>query len=426
MRKILIVDDEKMMLKLASRILSKNYSVVCASSGAEAVKIFETEKPDMVLSDLLMPEMDGYELHRILQEKSADSVPIMFMTADESDDSESKGFEIGAADYIRKPLKTDILLRRVANILENSDKIHGLKKAADFDAMTGLLNKSAVQRELTKVCGEGQGVLLMIDLDSFKLVNDIYGHGMGDRILIKFAELLKNALRATDIVGRMGGDEFIAFCEHTTQESVVEDKTKFLNEKILEAAKDFMGDKMNIPLGVSIGGVFVPDEGRDFSELYKKADSALYKVKQNGKHGFSIYSQQKNAVAQESGSSIHQILGERNVTDDAYFVELNDFKIVYRLSIRLVHNYKKNIQFLALTAEVNNDSELEELKNLLKKTLRKSDCITQSGKNEFYILLMETTTEEAKIVKARLLGKVKVSDKISNLQINFHDEVSLV
>ena len=117
--------------------------------------------------------------------------------------------------------------------------------------------------------------------------------------------------------------------------------------------------------------------------------------------------------------------GERNLTDDAYFVELNDFKTVYRLAVRLVHNYKKNIQFLALAAETDNDSDVEELKNLLKKILRKSDCITQSGKNEFYILLMETTTEEVKFVKGRILGKIKASDKISDLQINFRDEVSL-
>ena len=104
MQKILIVDDEIIMQKIASKILSTKYKTICASSGAEAVKLFEIERPDMVLSDLMMPEMDGYELHRILQGKSSDSVPIMFMTADESDESESYGFEIGAADYIRKPL----------------------------------------------------------------------------------------------------------------------------------------------------------------------------------------------------------------------------------------------------------------------------------------------------------------------------------
>ena len=95
MSKILIVDDEEMMLMMAKHILSRKYEVITANSGAEAIELFERERPDMILSDLMMPEMDGYELHRILQETSAEQVPIMFMTADESDESESKGFEIG-------------------------------------------------------------------------------------------------------------------------------------------------------------------------------------------------------------------------------------------------------------------------------------------------------------------------------------------
>ena len=423
MQKILVVDDEKMMLKLATRILSKNYEIVCASSGAEAIKLFESEKPDMVLSDLLMPEMDGYELHRILNEKSVEMVPMMFMTADESDESESHGFEIGAADYIRKPLKADILLRRVANILDNADKIHGLKKAADIDKMTGLLNKTAVQREIGKICENSQGALLMIDLDSFKLVNDIYGHNMGDMILIKFAELINKIIRSADIAGRMGGDEFIAFCENVEEESIIAEKSKYLNEKILESAKKYMGEDMKIPLGVSIGAVFIPDEGMDFEILYKKADKALYKVKQNGKHGYAIYSEEhKNNISHKNEiSDIKQIFGERSEAHGAYFVEMEYFKAIYRLSVRLVSNYKKDIQFLRMTVQNAKDDDLPEIKNLLTKILRKSDCITQND-NSIYILLMETPANETEVVKNRILDKIKQSDKISSCEIEFSVE----
>ena len=118
MKKILVVDDEKIMLMLARRMLSSKYEIVTAKSGAEAVELFEKEHPDLILSDLLMPEMDGYELQRILQEKSSEPVPIIFMTADDSAESESKGFEVGAADYIHKPLKAEVLLRRVGNIFD--------------------------------------------------------------------------------------------------------------------------------------------------------------------------------------------------------------------------------------------------------------------------------------------------------------------
>lgn len=423
MQKILIVDDEKMMLKLATRILSKNYDIVCASSGAEAIELFDNEKPDMVLSDLLMPEMDGYELHRILNEKSAEMVPIMFMTADESDESESHGFEIGAADYIRKPLKADILLRRVANILDNADKIHGLKKAADIDKMTGLLNKTAVQREIGKICEKSQGALLMIDLDSFKLVNDIYGHNMGDMILIKFAELINSVIRSTDIAGRMGGDEFIAFCENVKEESIIAEKSKYLNEKILESAKKYMGDDMKIPLGVSIGAAFVPNEGTEFKILYDKADKALYKVKQNGKHGYSIYSEEHKNTSNHKNeiSDIKQIFGERSEAHGAYFIEMEYFKAIYRLSVRLVSNYKTDIQFLRMIVKDFKDNDLVEIKNLLIKILRKSDCITQNN-NSIYILLMETPEHEIEVVKNRILDKIKQSDKISNCKIEFYSD----
>ena len=122
MSKILVVDDEEMMLMMARRILSTKYEVITATSGEEAIEIFEQEHPDMVLSDLMMPEMDGYELHRILQEKSGEVVPMMFMSANEGDESEIKGFEVGAEDYIRKPLRPDVLLRRVGIIIDHLDK----------------------------------------------------------------------------------------------------------------------------------------------------------------------------------------------------------------------------------------------------------------------------------------------------------------
>ena len=323
MNKILVVDDEEMMLMMAERILSRKYEVITATTGEEAIKIFENERPDMVLSDLMMPEMDGYELQQILQEKSQEPVPIMFMTADESDESETKGFEMGAADYIRKPFRPDVLLRRVGNIIDHLDKIHGLEAAVSTDSLTKLLNKSASQEKISEMIKKSSGALLMLDLDSFKLVNDLYGHAMGDKILILFAELIKKVIRGNDLAGRMGGDEFIAFLENISDETVLKAKTKFLNEQLLISAKKLLGDDMEIPLGTSIGAVFVPDEGRDFQKLYEKADKALYEVKQHGKHGISIFgaNKAKKLSILEGISQIRMILGERNIESGAFFVE---------------------------------------------------------------------------------------------------------
>ena len=405
MSKILIVDDDEFSLKVANMMLSKHYQTVCALSGTQAIELFQKEKPDMVLSDLLMPEMDGYELHQRLQEISSGSVPIMFMTADESDESESRGFQAGAADYIRKPFKPGVLVRRVANILDHLDQIHGLKLAVDTDPMTGLLNKAASQRKIAEACATYQGVLLMIDLDSFKLVNDIYGHGMGDKILIRFSELIKKIIRSSDLAGRMGGDEFIAFCQNVHDENIIAQKTKFLNEQLVASAKEFMGDDMNIPLGTSIGAAFAPNDGSDFATLYSKADQALYKVKQNGKHGYSFYAQTHCAdhLPPKDISNVRLILGERNIERGAYLVPFEYFKFIYRLMFRIVDNYHKGIQLMQITLKTDDKSLIDSFGETLRLTLRKSDCITQQGPNQFLVLLIEAYLSECDIVKKRIL-----------------------
>lgn len=407
MSKILVVDDEEMMLMMAQRILSRKYEVITASSGEEAIELFETERPDMVLSDLMMPEMDGYELHRILQEKSPVPVPIMFMTADESEESESKGFEVGAEDYIRKPMKPDVLSRRVEIIMEHLNKVHGLEEAASTDQLTKLLNKTSAQKQIGEVLKKASGALLMIDLDSFKLVNDIYGHSAGDKILIQFAELIKSVIRENDLAGRMGGDEFVAFLQNIEDEKILRAKTKFLNVEILRTAREMFGEDMQIPLGTSIGAVFVPDEGRDFQKLYEKADKALYEVKQHGKHGISIFGEQNRhgkGLSVEGISQMRMILGERNVEAGAYFVEFEIFKKIYQLLSRMVDVYKKNLILVQFTLPDENFAE--EFKEVLIQSLRKSDCVSQSG-NKFLTLLTEATLEETDGIKNRIFSRLK-------------------
>ena len=120
MKKILIVDDEPMMLKITARALKDHYETILASSGSEALELFAKDMPDLVISDLKMPEMSGYDLKKALMENGGDKIPFIFMSADETDESEDIGRELGAADFIRKPVKGDILLERVGIVLERA------------------------------------------------------------------------------------------------------------------------------------------------------------------------------------------------------------------------------------------------------------------------------------------------------------------
>ncbi len=403
MQKILIVDDERIMLKIASKILSREYEIICAASGAEAIELFKSKKPDLVLSDLLMPGIDGYELHRILQEKSSEPVPIMFMTSDESDESESKGFELGAADYIRKPLKADVLLQRVKKILEQVDKIQDLTEAASLDMMTGLLNKTAAQREIAKLCAASQGVLMILDLDNFKLVNDLYGHAMGDKILIRFAELIKGIIRSTDLAGRVGGDEFLIFCQNVHDDKTIFNKVRFLNNQLLISAKNFMGKDMTIPLGTSAGAVFVPNEGRDFAALTNKADKALYKVKHGNKHDCAFFSEGNSDTSEKKNlSKTKMILSERTKEAGAYFVDFEKFQAIYRFMERLNEETHGEIKLLDFTLATADDKSCEDFMNVLIKNLRRSDCVTQRGQDNFLALLTNASAREENIIRQRI------------------------
>ncbi len=406
-RTILIVDDEKISLRITNHILQTKYRTICVSSGKEAFEYCLKERPDIVLSDLRMPGMSGFELQAAVKKAFREPIPFMFMTADSDEETESQGFAAGAQDFIRKPFRADVLLRRVHNILETTDKIRHFKRASETDRLTGLLNKASAEAKISELCAEVSGALLMIDLDSFKLVNDIFGHAAGDTILIHFADICREAVRSSDIVGRLGGDEFIAFCQSIFTEDVVAKKAAFINEKIVAVAKELFGDDMAIPLGASVGAVFVPEEGRDFHSLYQKADKALYNVKHHGKHGSFVFHSEhaKNTnekTANTDLSNLKKILGERTVSKGAMHLPLEQFKTIYQFVNRVSLNYSHHSYLALFTVHSQNNDSVIAFFDTVKSVLRQSDVITSSAKNQCLVLLLEMSSENIGIVTERV------------------------
>ena len=426
MKKIMIVDDEQVSLLMTNHILSTAYQTYMASSGMEAVDVFEKENPDMVLSDLRMPGMSGLELKQRLSELYGRQIPFMFMTADHDDETESKGFENGAMDFIRKPFRADVLLRRVDNILQTVEKLNTLKSAAETDRLTGLLNKVSAVEEIDALCHNSQGSLMMIDLDSFKLVNDLYGHEAGDKLLVAFADILRSVVRSNDVLGRIGGDEFIAFCQKVSEEPVIAGKAAYINDRLIEAAKDIMGQDMNIPLGASIGCVFAPDEGSDYPTLFKKADKALYNVKQNGKHGYRIYRDMETGDGREQTvasdiANMSMILGERNRAKGAYCLSLEDFRVVFQFLSRVNVNYKRSVWIVLFSVSSKEDSELprETIKEVFRSSLRQSDVVTHSSRNQYMILLLEMSPFNIEVVIDRIMNKWNACSELTGFELTY-------
>ena len=293
----------------------------------------------------------------------------------------------------------------IGNLRHYMQQVSGLQKAATTDPMTGLLNKATSEKELAALCKDEEGVLMMIDLDSFKLVNDLYGHDMGDRVLIRFSELIKSQIGADDLAGRMGGDEFIAFMRKVKDEPAVAERTRFINEEMTKSAKEFMGEDMNIPLGASIGAVRVPDEGTDFAELYRMADKALYTVKQNGKHGYAFYQSTSQPALTEEKDGGHQaasltgiqvILGERNVGEGAYVVSFNNLQDIYRMFARMRQRYPITVRIAQVTILSADGQKCdlpmdvsEAFLDIMVSTFRQSDILTQMTEGKYFVMLTD-------------------------------------
>ncbi|WP_029320148.1 GGDEF domain-containing response regulator [Butyrivibrio sp. AE3004] len=413
-KKILVVDDDDLVRMITVRMLKPSYNVITASSGQEAIELYEKERPDLILSDLMMPKMSGFEMMEKLRETYNFVIPVMFMTAYSSDDTETKGLEVGAVDYIRKPFKAEVLLHRINNIINNLDRISGLQKQTEIEPMTGLLNKMATARDVNTVAAKGRGIFMMIDLDSFKLVNDLYGHEKGDRVLIYFAELLRSIMRSSDIVGRVGGDEFVAFCQNVRDERMVAERTQFMNRKLLDYTKELLGEDMNIPIGVSVGATICPDEGTDYETLYKKADQALYTVKQAGKHNYAFYMHSEDKKPEKSAEGmeeLHMLLREREIKRGAYVLGMDQFKLIYRFMMRFQKNYAWDVHFVVFSIEAEGADEskisnvTDHFMEVAASCLRGSDVMTRFGAANVLAIFLKTTETDCEVPIERIKEK---------------------
>ncbi len=410
---VVVVDDNPVSIRTAKRLLNgEEIRVSGVRSGYDMMKLVENNKPDLILLDILMPEMDGFETYRRLQEfeKAEKRVPtpVIFLTGERDPDTERRGLKAGASDFIRKPFDKDILIKRIINTIENSRRIESLTEEATVDRLTGFLNKSTGTETIARLCANDRGALMVFDLDNFKLVNDLFGHDMGDRILVAFSEIVRNNTREKDVVSRIGGDEFIAFFMDVVDEKSVSALCERLNRQFDERALMLLGKEHGVPLGISIGVAFAPEHERTYRILFSYADSAMYRAKQTGRHTFEIYRAEAgddHGQEEDIGADFLRavrIVEERGDNTGAMLVGQEAFSWNYRYVVRLLERFKGNADRILFSLNIREQGPMaaeivSEFAEVLKKTLRKSDIIWQSKPHQFFALLpqlVETDTEE--------------------------------
>ena len=436
---IVVVDDDPLALTHTKRILrEQDMRVSCLRSGRDLLKFMSKNVPDLILLDIQMPEMDGFttqqELRHMEEEAGREPTPIIFLSGLETNEAESRSFEQGAADFIRKPVHKDILTKRILNTVKHTKEIVSLKEEAAVDKLTGLLNKAAGTVRVTKLCAERAGMLMILDLDNFKLVNDIYGHSMGDKVLQTFADVVRRNIRSQDVMVRIGGDEFMGFFANMDSETAMESLHRRLNSELIKETVKLAGESFNIPLSISIGAVLVPEYGREYDMLFPLADSALYRVKQSGKNGVRIYGQDgENNLSGENDiqkefSRITQIVEGWHRRDGVISMDLKQFSLIYHFLRQFYKRYGGTVvKLLFILSEEDTAKELpyslkdaaEKFELCLQDTLRKSDMILRHKPNQFYVLLQNLSEEDFQTVFQRIMDTWEAGENHVGIHIEY-------
>lgn len=301
MARILLIDDSRLIAHVAKTILTKlGHEVILAQDGMAGLEAAKSEQPDIILLDLIMPVMDGYQVCQQLKEEGGTKeIPVIMLTSRAEAADKVKGLEMGALDYVTKPFDEGELVARVNTQLKLKElrealqeKNRQLQELANQDGLTGLYNHRYFHEQLSKDLLRARRYheslsCVLLDIDYFKKFNDTHGHQTGDVVLSTLGQVIEDSIRDSDFAARYGGEEFALILYHTDGSGAYD-----VAERLRQMVEDCeVHDKGNVlHVTISVGVATFPHEAIDDSkELIECADKALYKAKENGRNRVEAY-----------------------------------------------------------------------------------------------------------------------------------------
>ncbi|MCA1577891.1 MAG: diguanylate cyclase [Acidobacteria bacterium] len=282
---ILVVDDNPDKLSLLEAALClAGYRVTTATDGDEALAAIESYQPDLVITDVMMPRMNGYELaQRIRANPITKFIPVIMQTAaSRRVEDLRRASEVGALGYITDPTDLDLLLARTRTLLEFKAYLDVCEEAAFTDHLTGLANRRRFERQLEREVGRTMRfghpfTLLMLDIDNFKNLNDSFGHDAGDDAIRAISKVLREGTRGIDLAARIGGEEFAVLLVETNQQGGIEVAERL--RLAIRALELRSGGQITASFGVAE----CPTDAQTAADISKAADVALYEAKGRGR-----------------------------------------------------------------------------------------------------------------------------------------------
>jgi len=308
--RLLIVDDQSANIRVIAEALRDEYELFFATNGAKALEIATGNDIELVLLDVVMPDLDGFEVCRRLKadERTA-KIPVIFVTAREEMSDETRGFDVGAVDYITKPIRPPIVHARVRMHLELKQARDLLESMASIDGLTAIANRRrfdvVLSQEWKRAVRSGSAIsLAMIDVDEFKKFNDCYGHARGDECLRSVAGVLQNITRRPpDLAARYGGEEFAIVLPDTEAEAMPLLLGRLL-DGVRELGIEHQRSSCSGNVTVSVGAVTLqPQRDGDPSSAVEAADRLLYEVKRGGRN-HAVHADLTRGVKQRIDSAV--------------------------------------------------------------------------------------------------------------------------
>lgn len=290
-QRILIVDDAMTNIVSLDELLRADYEVLYATGSEQGLEACRTQRPDLVLLDVVMPGIDGFEVcTRLKQDPDTRDIPVVFVTARSDIADETRGLEAGAIDFITKPFSPPIVRARVKNHLELARQRSLLSMHAFVDGLTGVANRRKFEEALDaewRRCARQDAPLglIMADVDLFKLYNDNYGHPAGDACLKSVADALaQNLNRGGDLIARYGGEEFVCLLPETDLEGVRATAARLVtavSELAIPHFKSSVARNVTISLG---GTAAIPHPEFSAPDIVRSADDLLFRAKKAGRN----------------------------------------------------------------------------------------------------------------------------------------------
>ncbi len=409
MSKVYICDDDKLVLMMVERILSKVHEVKKAMTIDELIKLVADDKPDLILLDFQMPGSNGLDgIKRLKEGNYFADVPVIMVTGERDSELEIKCLNEGVEDFVHKPFVPDVLLTRVQMVLDRkaSEKDMQSKMAevidrSNHDPMTELFNRFYAESVIDEKLANGEnGAFVMIDLDNFKYLNDTYGHVTGDEAICEVARLLEGAISGKGFVFRLGGDEFGLFINSTERGEVEKVVVDVFGEYNVEAVKKDYLSNSSLSVGIAIS----PEDGESYAALYAAADKALYCAKRNGKNGYCFYSVdftdtsdcRAEVVNIEQLQKLIEDRKEIREQRGIYKVDYREFQRIYNYIERCVERTHQKAKLVMVTLSVSEETIEGGREELMKKvdraiatSLRRNDVGTRYSSSQFLLVLID-------------------------------------